>query len=223
MTDDFVQMDLGLAIHVNGVRTDASMTLMERWDERFPGANEVERTAAFLISQLGGNIMDENLAETPRRVVTYLRGHFRPREEVDREISELARAVFPTSYDEMLIERDIHCHGICPHHLLPVEYTVNVGYITQGRVVGLSKLARVPMLLCGLPLLQEELTDQIADFTQVITQAQDVAVVVTGQHLCMVVRGVEQHASTTVTSSMRGRFLTNTNSCKTEFLSLVRP
>jgi len=188
-----------------------------------PGSQEHREFAvAHLLMSLGVDLDDPNFKETPRRVAAYFTEHFRTEEEVGTELQELKRAIFPAQYKEMVTEKNIQAHGICPHHLLPVEYTIHVGYLPNRHVVGLSKLARVPMLLTGLPLLQEELTYRIAQTLKELLDTEHVAVLVTGVHMCMVVRGVEQHASETVTSTMLGRYLENYRDCKMEFLAEVR-
>lgn len=181
-----------------------------------------EYAVAQLLLALGVDLKDPNFTETPRRVAAYMSEHFRTEAQVNAEILALKRAVFPSKYGDMVTEREIKTSGMCPHHLLPVQYTVDVGYLPGKHVIGISKLARIPMLLAGLPILQEDYTHQIAAAMQQVLEVQDVAVVVKGVHMCMVVRGVEQEESDTVTSVMCGKFLDNFRDCKNEFLALAR-
>jgi GTP cyclohydrolase IA len=181
-----------------------------------------EYAVAQLLIALGVNLHDANFKETPRRMAAYLTEHFQTEKQVADEVELLKRAVFPSKYGDMVTERGIKTSGMCPHHLLPVQYTVDVGYLPGASVIGISKLARIPMLLSGRPILQEDYTHQIAEAMQQVLGVQDVAVVVKGVHMCMVVRGVEQGESDTVTSVMCGKFLENFRDCKNEFLALAR-
>ena len=133
----------------------------------------------------------------------------------------LGKALFDVAYDEMVIVRDIEVFSLCEHHLLPFFGKCHVGYIPNGRVIGLSKIPRLVDMFARRLQVQERLTTQIADTINEKIHPRGVAVVVEAQHLCMIMRGVEKQNSVAVTSSMLGAFKDNQNT-RNEFLNLVR-
>ena len=126
-----------------------------------------------------------------------------------------------TDNDEMVIVRNIELYSLCEHHLLPFFGKAHIAYIPSGKVIGLSKLARLVDVYARRLQIQESLTTQIAQTIQDVTEAQGVAVVVEAKHLCMMMRGVEKQNSSMTTSSMLGLFRQN-HSTRQEFLSLIR-
>ena len=132
----------------------------------------------------------------------------------------LRGAMFDVDYDEMVIVKDIEMFSLCEHHMLPFFGRVHVAYIPNGKVTGLSKLARLVEVFARRLQVQERMTRQIADAIQDAIAPQGVGVVIEARHLCMMMRGVEKQNSSTVTSAMRGVF--NKQSTRGEFLSLVR-
>jgi GTP cyclohydrolase I len=130
---------------------------------------------------------------------------------------------FEVGHDEMVILRDIPFHSMCEHHLLPFYGVAHVGYIPNegGRVVGVSKLARVVEIFAKRLQLQERMTTQIADAIMDALQPKGVAVVVQAEHLCMTMRGIKKPGSNVVTSATRGLFRTRA-ATRSEFLSLVQ-
>lgn len=175
-----------------------------------------------LLTALGVDQKDPNYKETPRRVATWLLTKFplEPDQEVERQL--LAKKAFPSNYDGLVAQVGIKVYGLCPHHFLPVAYTVAIGYLPQGKTIGLSKLARLAELELGVAITQEDGTSKLADSLKVMLSALDVAVVVHGVHNCMVVRGVKQQSTFTQTAEMYGKFRLDAGGLKSEFLALVR-
>ncbi|MBN1278301.1 MAG: GTP cyclohydrolase I FolE [Chlorobium sp.] len=162
----------------------------------------------------------EGLVKTPERVARSMRfltkGYRQDPEEV------LKKAVFTESYDEMVLVRDIDIFSMCEHHLLPFFGKAHVAYIPDGKIVGLSKIARVVEVYARRLQVQERLTQQIRDAIQNVLNPRGVAVVIEARHMCMVMRGVEKLNSVTTTSAMSGEFLASP-STRGEFLRLIRP
>jgi len=171
-----------------------------------------------------GNFRDDpNLLDTPRRVENayneLLRGHTLSSK---LEIDEMLQVTFKTTHQELTIVNDIRAVGVCPHHFLPVLYRISVGYIPEKTAIGLSKIPRIVQLLAARAVLQEDLTYDIADiFFEEPLGPKGVAILVTGFHTCMSIRGVRAHEATTTTSAVRGLFLDNDKGCKDEFMRLA--
>jgi GTP cyclohydrolase I len=127
---------------------------------------------------------------------------------------------FTEKYDELVLVRDIAFHSICEHHLLPFMGHAHIGYIPNGRVLGLSKLARVVEVISHRPQVQERMTEQIADLLVNDLGAKGVAVVLEASHTCMTIRGVRKPGSLCVTSAMKGLFRDNVSS-RAEVMSLI--
>ena len=130
-------------------------------------------------------------------------------------------AVFESDGDEMVIVKDIELYSMCEHHMLPFIGKCHVAYLPQGRVIGLSKIARIVDMFARRLQIQENLTKQVADAVQEVTDGLGVGVVVESKHLCMMMRGVEKQNSIMTTSVMLGRFKKDINT-RNEFLSLIR-
>ena len=130
------------------------------------------------------------------------------------------RAVFHEQYDEMVVVRDIPFHSMCEHHLLPFMGQAHVAYIPDGKIVGISKIARVVDCFARRPQIQERLTEQIADLIMSELAPKGVAVVLSAQHTCMIIRGVRKPGSVVVTSALRGLCKTNV-STRNEAMSLL--
>jgi len=127
---------------------------------------------------------------------------------------------FTEKYDEMVLVRDITFNSMCEHHLLPFFGKVHIGYVPNGKVVGLSKLARVVEEISRRPQVQERMTEQIADLLIDELQVKGVAVVIEASHSCMSIRGVRKPSSVCVTSAMKGLFRTNLSS-RSEVMTLI--
>lgn len=172
-----------------------------------------------ILTQLGEDPNRDGLQNTPHRVDRSLRfltsGY---QMDVDKLLN---KALFDVAYDEMVIVRDIELFSLCEHHLLPFFGKCHVGYIPNGRVIGLSKIPRIVDMFARRLQVQERLTMQIAEIIDEKIHPRGVAVVIEAQHLCMIMRGVEKQNSVAVTSSMHGVFKENQNT-RNEFLNLVR-
>jgi GTP cyclohydrolase I len=127
---------------------------------------------------------------------------------------------FTEKYDELVLVRDIAFHSMCEHHLLPFMGHAHIGYIPDGRVLGLSKLARVVEAVSHKPQVQERMTEQIADLLEHDLGAKGVAVVLEASHTCMTIRGVRKPGSLCVTSAIKGVFRDNVSS-RAEVMSLI--
>jgi len=178
----------------------------------------IEEIRSILI-KIGEDPARDGLVNTPLRVsqsLRFLTSGYRMNED-----ELLNRALFDVAYDEMVIVRDIELFSLCEHHLLPFFGKCHVGYIPDGRVIGLSKIPRLVDMYARRLQVQERLTTQIAETIDQKIHPRGVAVVIEAQHLCMIMRGVEKQNSVAVTSSMLGVFKDNQNT-RNEFLNLVR-
>ena len=177
--------------------------------------NAAERAVVDLLRALGRDPGTEHLAETPRRVAAAYRELLTPR--------DFDLTTFPNDagYDELVLARDIPLTSLCEHHLLPFIGKAHVAYIPSGKVLGLSKVARIVDMYARRLQIQENLSRQIAEAVQQVTGALGVAVVIEAQHMCMMMRGVEKQNSSMVTSVMLGEFRENA-ATRSEFLSLIR-
>jgi GTP cyclohydrolase I len=155
---------------------------------------------------------------TPRRAAEAMRFMTRGYEQTLDEV--VNNALFPSDNREMILVQDIELYSLCEHHLLPFIGRCHVGYIPDGQVLGLSKVARIVDMFARRLQIQEELTSQIANALTEVTGATDVAVIIEAQHLCMMMRGVEKQNSRMKTSAMLGAFRDNA-STRAEFLNLL--
>jgi GTP cyclohydrolase I len=172
-----------------------------------------------ILTKIGEDPKRDGLTNTPERVDRTLRfltsGYGMNADDL------LNRALFDVAYDEMVIVRDIEMFSLCEHHLLPFFGKCHVGYIPNGRVIGLSKIPRLVDMYARRLQVQERLTTQIAETINAKIHPRGVAVVIEAQHLCMIMRGVEKQNSIAVTSAMLGAFKDNQNT-RNEFLNLVQ-
>lgn len=174
-------------------------------------------TLRTMISDLGLNPEDEGLAETPRRIADMYLELFQGLWQDPREVLSV---MFDEKHDEMVVLRDIPFYSMCEHHFLPFHGQAHVGYLPDGKIVGLSKLARAVEIFAHRPQVQERLTSQVADCIEEVLGAKGVGVVISAEHLCMTARGVRKPGSAMVTSAMRGRFRSDM-STRSEFLRLI--
>ena len=171
----------------------------------------------------GLDLEDPNFEGTPARVAKAYEEIFSGLRDTDKQIQEILSATFPCDYSEMVIEKDIRVFSMCPHHFLPVDLNISVAYIPSsgGRVLGISKLSRLVEILAKRPCLQEKLSNDITESLMNIPGCSGSACFVEGRHYCKIMRGVCQHDSTTISSSVRGVFMDEPET-KAEFLSLAR-
>src|SRR5256886_9429788 len=172
-----------------------------------------------MLVRLGEDPEREGMLRTPARV--HKAFEFLTRGYSEDPESMLKGALFTVTYDEMVIVKDVEMFSLCEHHLLPFFGKVHVAYIPNGRVLGLSKIARLIELFSRRLQIQERLTTQIAETIQKVIEPQGVGVVIEARHLCMMMRGVEKQHSAAVTSAMLGSFREEQET-RTEFLSLIR-
>ena len=180
---------------------------------------EMRQAVRTLLLGLGEDPDREGLKATPKRVVKALKfltsGYHQSLDEL------LNEAVFHESANEMVLVRDIDLFSSCEHHILPILGRAHVAYIPDGKVIGLSKIARICEMYGRRLQVQERLTGQIADALQGLLQPKGVAVVVEATHMCMVMRGVQKPGSWTSTSAVRGEFA-NDAKTRQEFMSLIQ-
>ena len=177
----------------------------------------IEAAVREILTAVGENPDREGLLETPARVARMYAEMFSGLHDDPRR--HLGKA-FTEKYDELVLVRDIAFHSMCEHHLLPFMGHAHIGYIPNGRVLGLSKLARVVEAVSHKPQVQERMTEQIADLLEHDLGAKGVAVVLEASHTCMTIRGVRKPGSLCVTSAMKGIFRDNVSS-RAEVMSLI--
>lgn len=182
-------------------------------------SRRIQELVEQLLGLMGEDPARDGLINTPARVERALR-HFTSgyRQDVDEVLNG---ALFPIEYSEMVIVRDIDFFSLCEHHLLPFFGKCHVAYLPNEKVVGLSKLPRLVEVFSRRLQVQERLTHQIAQTIQERIDPLGVAVVMEGQHLCMMMRGVEKQNALAITSSMLGTFK-NDYKARAEFLDLIR-
>jgi len=171
-----------------------------------------------IIQAVGEDPDREGLIETPRRVAEMYAEVFSGLRE---DPADVLRVGFEEGHQELVLVKDIPFYSMCEHHFLPFHGVAHIGYIPNGRVVGLSKLARALEILARRPQLQERLTSQLADVIMATLEPAGVAVVITAEHLCLSMRGVRKPGSKTATSAMRGVFRREA-ATRAEFMSLIK-
>jgi GTP cyclohydrolase I len=171
-----------------------------------------------IIQAVGEDPQREGLIETPRRVADMYAEVF---SGLSQDPADVLRVGFEEGHQELVLVKDIPFYSMCEHHFLPFHGVAHIGYIPNGRVVGLSKLARALEILARRPQLQERLTSQLADVIMSTLEPAGVAVVVNAEHLCLSMRGVRKPGSKTATSAMRGVFRREA-ATRAEFMSLIK-
>jgi len=177
----------------------------------------IERAVRTILTAVGEDPDRPGLKDTPRRVARMYKEMFAG---LHTDPARHLHVTFPEEYDEIVLVRDISFTSMCEHHLLPFSGVAHVAYIPNGRVTGLSKLARVVEEVARRPQVQERMTAEIADMIERELQTSGVAVVVKAEHSCMSIRGIRKPGSQTVTSALRGVFKTNQSS-RAEVISLI--
>jgi GTP cyclohydrolase I len=171
-----------------------------------------------MLGRLGEDPTREGLKKTPERVASSMKWMTRGYAMDPMEL--LRKAMFTEKHESMVLVRDIDLYSMCEHHMLPFFGKAHVAYIPNGRIVGLSKLARLVDVYGRRLQVQERMTDQIAEAVMCTLEPQGVGVVLEAYHLCMMMRGVEKQHSRTVTSAVRGSFREDPRT-REEFLRLV--
>jgi len=178
----------------------------------------VEKLFAQLIGSIGEDITREGLVDTPKRAAAafeFLNGGY------NQDLKEVLNdAIFQADTENMVIVKEIELYSLCEHHLLPFIGKCHVGYIPHGKVLGLSKVARIVDMFARRLQIQERLTKEIADTINDAIKPKGVAVVIEAKHLCMMMRGVEKQNSVMTTSAMVGAFRDEINT-RSEFLNLI--
>ena len=178
----------------------------------------MEHAFLQILRQLGEDPARDGLADTPKRAASAMQFLTKGYRE---ELSEIVNnALFESDTSEMIIVQDIELYSMCEHHLLPFIGKCHVAYLPTGKVLGLSKVARIVDMYARRLQIQENLTKQIAEAIQSVTNAAGVGVIIEAQHMCMMMRGVEKQNSMMKTSMMLGQFQGD-QSTRMEFLSLL--
>ncbi len=178
----------------------------------------IEEAVASIIVAIGDDPSREGLVDTPARVARMYADFF---SGLTMDPAEFLATGFEEGHREMVILRDIPFFSMCEHHLLPFYGKAHVGYIPRGRVVGASKLARALDALARRPQMQERLTSELADAIFSTLSPEGVGTVLSAEHMCISMRGVEKLGASFVTSAIRGSFRTRSET-RSEFLSLVQ-
>ena len=179
--------------------------------------NRIVAAVREILIAIGEDPDREGLRETPQRVARMYQELF---SGLHDDPATYTKKFFSENYNEIVLVRDICFNSICEHHLMPFMGKIHIGYIPDGHVIGLSKLARVIEVFSHRPQLQERLTEDIAELLYRELKAKAVAVVVEAEHTCMTVRGVKKPGASCVTSALRGGFLKNPSS-RAEILALI--
>ena len=179
----------------------------------------MEQHWARIIEAIGEDLSRPGLVDTPKRAAKSFefltRGY---QQSVDEVVNE---ALFPSDSSEMILVQDVELYSLCEHHLLPFIGKCHVAYIPTGKVLGLSKVARIVDVFARRLQIQEALTSQIAETIMEVTDAEGVGVIIEAQHMCMMMRGVEKQNSVMKTSAMLGSFRSEQKT-RDEFLSLLQ-
>jgi len=179
----------------------------------------MEEQYAKIIEAVGEDLSRPGLVDTPKRAAKAFKFLT---EGYDLKLDEVVNnALFPSDSSEMVIVKDIELYSLCEHHLLPFVGVCHVAYIPDGKVIGLSKIARIVDMYARRLQIQENLATQIANTIEEITGALGVGVIIEAKHMCMMMRGVEKQNSSMKTSAMLGAFRSN-QPTRSEFLSLIQ-
>lgn len=182
----------------------------------------IEQSVKNLIIALGDDPNREGLKETPNRVARMYAEVFEGMQYTNEEIAQMFNKCFEdVDTTDLVVVKDIPIFSYCEHHLaLMYNMKVSIGYLPKGKVIGLSKLARIADMVGKRLQLQERIGSDIADIVSKVVGTDDVIVVITGEHSCMTARGIKKPGSTTRTATLRGEFKIN-NPLRTEFYSLI--
>lgn len=216
-----VDVELGKAVHAHltkiGVETPVVLDKLHATDKS--KIAKIEKNVRAIMETLGMDLADDSLIETPTRVAKmYVQEIFRG---LNYENFPKCTAVDnKMKYDEMVLERNITAISSCEHHLVTIDQKVDIAYIPNDKVLGLSKLNRLAKFFAQRPQIQERYAEQLFHALEYILSTQDIAVVVKGKHYCVAQRGVEDTSSYTITSKLGGKFKSDP-SLRKEFMDLV--
>jgi GTP cyclohydrolase I len=210
----FYRKEFTMEFTLNG--KDGSYQKLERYDPETTG--KLSDHYKQILELLGENSEREGLKQTPERVAKSMQFLLQGYEQDPEEI--LRSAMFKEDYRQMVIVKDIEIYSMCEHHMLPFIGKAHIGYIPNGYITGLSKIARVVDAYARRLQVQERLTTQIKECIQHTLNPLGVAVVIEAQHLCMQMRGVQKQNSTTTTSDFTGAF--ERVATREEFIRLIR-
>ncbi len=179
---------------------------------------KIEEAVRLLLEGIGEEVNREGLIDTPKRIAAMCEEIFGG---IDRNASEYLEKTFTVNNNEMVIERDIPFYSICEHHLLPFYGKAHIAYIPDGKVVGLSKLARTVETYAKRPQIQEQMSTQIADDLMKYLKPRGVIVLLEAEHMCMTMRGVRKPGTLTTTFVVRGEFEKNYD-LRNTFFQLIK-
>ena len=185
-----------------------------------PDEDVIKQAVSTIIKAIGEDPSREGLRDTPKRVAEMYTELFHG---VDKDPKQELEVGFELGHREMVILRDIPFYSMCEHHLLPFYGVAHIGYIPneEGRIIGISKLARVVEIISKRPQLQERMTTEIADAIMYSLNPDGVAVVIQAEHLCMMMRGIKKPGSNVITSAIRGIFKRKAAS-RAEFFAIIQ-
>ena len=177
----------------------------------------IEQAVRQILTAVGEDPEREGLRRTPLRVARMFAELFAG---IGADPGQHLNTFFSENYDEMVVVRDIPFHSMCEHHLMPFMGKAHIAYLPKGRIVGVSKLARVVETIALRPQVQERLTSEIADLMMAKLNARGCGVIIEASHTCMTIRGVKKPGSVMVTSAMRGTFRTS-QATRSEAITLL--
>ena len=182
-------------------------------------SEELAKHYSEILTEIGEDVNRNGLSDTPKRAAKAMqfltRGYHQKLDEV------VNNAIFESNNDDMVIVKDIELYSLCEHHLLPFIGKCHVAYLPTGKVIGLSKIARIVDMFARRLQIQENMTKQIAEAIMQVTGASGAAVVIEAKHMCMMMRGVEKQNSSMLTSVMLGCFRKKP-ATRAEFLNLIK-
>ena len=179
--------------------------------------NKVKKAVELFLEAIGEDKAREGLVETPERIVKMCEELFCPKES----LADLFQKVFACPESEMVLEKNVQFYSFCEHHLLPFFGVCHVAYIPDGKVLGLSKIARVTDYFARRPQIQENMTVQIADVFMQYLKPKGVIVAIEAEHLCLSMRGVKKQGAKTFTYAARGSFSNDLN-LKKQFFEAIK-